>query len=37
MEMCFDNLWGTVCDDDWDSNDARDVCKQLYHTIYICR
>ena len=29
MEVCLDGLWGTVCDDGWDSNDATTVCKQL--------
>ena len=29
MEICLENRWGTVCDDDWDVNDAAVVCRQL--------
>ena len=29
VEICFDNRWGTVCDDFWDIRDATVVCTQL--------
>ena len=29
VEFCYNNQWGTVCDDGWDSTDARTVCGEL--------
>ena len=29
VEICNSNVWGTVCDDGWDTNNAQVVCRQL--------
>ena len=29
VEICFSGVWGTICNDDWDSQDATVVCREL--------
>ena len=29
VEVCFNNVWGTVCDNRWGTNEAEVVCEQL--------
>jgi hypothetical protein len=29
VELCYDGLWGLVCDNTWDSEDAATVCRLL--------
>ena len=29
VEICFNNEWGTICDDNWSTNDANVACSVL--------
>ena len=33
VEICNDNVWGTVCDNFWDTTDAEVICGQLGYSL----
>ena len=32
VEICYQNSWGTICDNHWDTREAMVVCRQLNFT-----
>ena len=32
LEVCYNGVWGSVCDEGWDSTDGHVVCQQLGYT-----
>ena len=35
LEICHSNIWGTVCDDGWNSKNSLVACRQLGYNHYV--
>ena len=35
LEICHGNIWGTVCDDGWNSKNGLVACRQLGYNDYV--
>ena len=33
VEILHENVWGTICDDDFDNNDATVICKMAGYSV----
>ena len=34
LEICYERQWGTVCDNNWEAQDAQVACRQLGFSSY---
>ena len=34
VQICYNNAWGSVCDDYWGMTDSDVVCRQLGYQLY---
>ena len=35
VEILYDGVWGTICDDSWSDEDARVVCQALGYRLAV--